>query len=235
MNAFDQIVFVVDPDPMIRETLCDLLHDVTLQAVGFGSAAEYIAFRKPCLPACLILDLELPDIHGLVLQSQLADQEHPPIVFIAGHGDVYSSVRAMKAGAVDFLIKPLCGGDLLRAVRAAIEMDRKALRRRAHLVELQQRFAQLTPREREVLPLVAGGLLNKQAAAELQISEVTLQIHRSRIMHKMRADSLAALVHMAVALGCTSGEGWHETALWAPLARRDSAKSTARSRSRSSR
>ena len=149
------------------------------------------------MPACLILDVELPDINGLDLQSQTADGYHPPIVFITGHGDIPTSVRAIKAGAVDFLTKPFKEADLMRAIDAAIAQDRDARRKRAELAELRQRLSSLTPREREVLPLVVSGLLNKQAAAELGISEVTLQIHRGNIMKKMSAESLAELVRMA--------------------------------------
>jgi FixJ family two-component response regulator len=172
-------------------------------SVTFGSAAEYIGFTKPDVPSCLILDVELPDINGLELQSRMAADPHPQIVFVTGHGDIPSSVRALKAGAVDFLTKPFGESELLGAIDAAIAQDREARRERAHLAVLQDRFAALTPREREVLPLVVSGLLNKQAAAELGISQVTLQIHRGRIMHKMEAESFADLVRMAGALGIT--------------------------------
>ena len=141
--------------------------------------------------------MELPDINGLDLQSQTAQGDHPPIVFITGHGDIPTSVRAMKAGAVDFLAKPFSEADLMRAIHAAIALDREARLKRTELDGLRQRLASLTPREREVLPLVVSGLLNKQAAAELGISEVTLQIHRGKIMQKMGAESLAELVRMA--------------------------------------
>ena len=197
MNPPDQIVFIVDDDRRICESLSELLATFDLHAVTFGSAAEYIAYPKPDVPACLILDVELPDINGLDLQSQTAQGNHPQIVFITGHGDIPSSVRAIKAGAVDFLTKPFREADLMRAIHAAIAQDRDARRKRAELAELRQRLTSLTPREREVLPLIVSGLLNKQAAAELGISEVTIQIHRGKIMHKMRAGSLAELVRMA--------------------------------------
>jgi FixJ family two-component response regulator len=155
---------------------------------------------KPSGPSCLVLDVSLPDINGLDLQSSMARTDHPPIVFISGHGDVPSSVRAMKAGAIDFLTKPWRDEDLLQAVRAALEQDRKQRRNKADMIELEGRLATLTPREREVLPLVARGLLNKQAAAQLGISEVTLQIHRGKVMQKMKAASLADLVRMAAKL-----------------------------------
>ena len=197
MNPNDPIVFIVDDDRRICEALSELLSTFDLHVVTFGSAAEYIAYPKPDVPACLILDVELPDINGLDLQSQTAQGDHPQIVFITGHGDIPTSVRAIKAGAVDFLTKPFKEADLMRAVHAAIAQDRDARRRRAELDELRQRLSSLTPREREVLPLIVSGLLNKQAASKLAISEVTIQIHRSKIMKKMGAGSLAELVRMA--------------------------------------
>jgi FixJ family two-component response regulator len=156
-----------------------------------------MAYPRPGLPACLILDVELPDINGLDFQKQIADGGHPPIVFLTGHGDIPSSVSAIKRGAVDFLTKPFTEADLLAAIQSALETDRIARRERAELETLRNRLASLTPREREVLPLVVSGLLNKQAAAELGISEVTLQIHRSKIMQKMGVASLADLVRSA--------------------------------------
>jgi len=197
--AQDHTVFVVDDDQGIREALTDLLSTFDLNVVAFGSAAEYIAYPKPDLPACLVLDVELPDANGLDMQRQTG-QPQPHIVFITGRGDIPTSVRAMKAGAVDFLTKPLKESDLVRAIHAALTQDRIARRDRAELAELQRRLSRLTPREREVLPLVVSGLLNKQSAAELGISEVTLQIHRGKIMKKLEADSLAELVRMAVRL-----------------------------------
>ena len=197
MDRQDHIVFVVDDDRRICEALSELLSSFDMQVVTFGSAAEYIAYPKPDVPTCLILDVELPDINGLELQSQVAQGNHPQIVFITGHGDIPSSVRAIKAGAVDFLTKPFKEADLMRAVNAALEHDRSSRRKRTELAELRERLSSLTPREREVLPLVVSGLLNKQAAAELGISEITLQIHRGNIMKKMKAGSLPELVRMA--------------------------------------
>lgn len=192
----DHIVFVVDDDRGICDALTDLLSSFDLNVVAFGSAAEYFAYPKPDVPACLVLDVELPDANGLDLQSQ-AGQPHPQIVFITGHGDIPKSVRAIKAGAIDFLTKPLKESELIRAIRAAIAQDETARRERAEVAELHRRLSCLTPREREVLPLVVSGFLNKQAAAELGISEITIQIHRGKIMRKMEADSLAELVRMA--------------------------------------
>jgi FixJ family two-component response regulator len=195
---YEHIVFVVDDDERVREGLAELLASHDMHALVFGSASEYLAAGKPDLPACLILDIELPDINGLDFQRQLAAENHPPpIVFITGHGTIPSSVRAIKHGAVDFLPKPFTDTDLMAAIRVAIAQDRETRAADAEMSILRQRYGALTPREREVLPLVVSGLLNKQAAAELGISEVTLQIHRRNVMHKMQAGSLAALVRLA--------------------------------------
>ena len=209
-NLQDDIVYIVDDDRRIRQSLCELLSAVDLRTVAFSTAAEYITHAKPDAPACLILDVELPDINGLDLQSQIAQGIHPPIVFITGHGDIPASVRAIKAGAIDFLTKPFKEDDLLRAIHTAIAQDREARRTRADLAELKQRLGSLTPREHEVLPLVVSGLLNKQAAAKLGISETTLQIHRGNIMKKMGAASLADLVRMAGTLEIPIGHSRHE-------------------------
>lgn len=197
MTTDDHIVFVVDDDARIREALGELLESHGLCAIAFGSAGEYVSAKKPEVPACLILDVELPDINGLELQKQIAEGDHPPIVFITGHGDIPSTVRAIKHGAVDFLTKPFSDSDLMAAVTAAIAQDRQNRSQRAELGVLKQRYLDLTPRERDVLPLVVSGLLNKQAAAELGISEATLEIHRRNVMHKMAAPSLADLVRIA--------------------------------------
>jgi FixJ family two-component response regulator len=197
MTANDHIVFIVDDDERIREALTELLESHGMRAISFGSAGEYVKERKSPSPACLILDVELPDINGLELQRQIAEGDHPPIVFITGHGDIPSSVRAIKDGAVDFLTKPFSDSDLMAAVNIAITQDRQRRSERAELGLLRERYLELTLREREVLPLVVSGLLNKQAAAELGISEVTLQIHRRNVMQKMAAASLADLVRIA--------------------------------------
>jgi FixJ family two-component response regulator len=197
VTAEEHIVFIVDDDHRMREALCELLMSMDLPALAFGSAAEYVASPKPDVPACLVLDVELPDINGLEFQKQIVDGDHPPIVFITGHGDIPSSVRAIKGGAIDFLTKPFSESDLIEAINKAIGQDRASRSDRADLAKLQQRLSSLTPREREVMPLVVSGLLNKQAAAELGISEITLQIHRSKIMQKMKAASLADLVRIA--------------------------------------
>jgi FixJ family two-component response regulator len=197
MSPRDEIVFVVDDDARVREALGELLASLGWRSETFATAADYVAYAKPDLPACLILDVELPDINGLEFQTQLSRGVHPPIVFITGHGDIPSSVRAMQGGAVNFLTKPVGESELIAAVQAAIERDRIQRSTRAELAELSGRLAGLTRREREVLPLVVSGLLNKQAAAELGISEITIEVHRSKIMQKMRAASLPDLVRIA--------------------------------------
>jgi FixJ family two-component response regulator len=195
--ASDHIVLIVDDDRGIRESLTTLLLSYDLHAVALGSAAAYLAYPPPDVPACLILDVELPDMNGLELQSRMAEGSHPHVVFVTGHGDIPSSVRAIKAGAVDFLTKPFTESDLMRAIDVALALNRDARRKSAELDELRRCLSTLTPREREVLSLIASGLLNKQAAAHLGISEVTIQIHRGHVMKKMKAESLADLVRKA--------------------------------------
>src|SRR3984893_4366429 len=171
MGARDYIVYVVDDDIRMCEALHELFASLDVPSVTFGSVASYVQYAKPDMPACLILDVELPDVNGLDFQRQLGDAYHPPIVFITGHGDIPSSVRAIKDGAIDFLVKPFSQQDLTAAVDAALAHDRHARLERAELGRLQHRYSSLTPRESQVLPLVVSGLLNKQAAAELGISE----------------------------------------------------------------
>jgi FixJ family two-component response regulator len=206
MSTTESLVYVVDDDPRVREAVQDLLFSCGLEVVGFGSAADYMQHEKPDRPACLILDIELPGINGLDLQRRLAGTRHPPIVFITGYGDVPSSVRAMKAGAVDFLPKPFSPQQLLAAVDAAVGLDRQRRAAESELKAVRSRYDLLTPRERDVLPLIVAGFLNKQAAAELGISEVTLQIHRRNIMRKMAARSVSNLVRLSLKLGIPVGE-----------------------------
>jgi FixJ family two-component response regulator len=201
MNSERPVVFVLDDDPSVREALFSLLRSAGLQVSVFESAAEFLQAKMPDSPACLVLDLQLPDISGLELQRELAKANGPPIVFISGHADISSSVRAMKAGAIEFLPKPFSDQELLTAVQSAIVQDQGARRTRSELADLQKSYALLSTREREVLPLVVDGLTNKQSAAKLGIAEITLQVHRAQIMRKMRAQSVPELVRMAGKLG----------------------------------
>jgi len=201
MSSESPIVFVVDDDSRVREALSSLVASIGLEVAVFESAQEFLKSEKPDSPACLVLDLELPGTSGLELQRQLATGDGPPIIFITGHGDIPSSVRAMKAGAIEFLPKPFGEQELLHAIDAAITLDRKARQERSELTELQKHYALLTPRERQVLPFVVAGLANKQTAGELGTSEITIGVHRGQIMRKMAAHSLAELVRMADKLG----------------------------------
>jgi FixJ family two-component response regulator len=198
------MVFVVDDDVRVRNALSSLLASAGLDVAVFGSATEFLDADKPETPACLVLDLELPDINGLELQKGLAERHAPPIVFITGHGDVPSSVKAMKAGAIEFLSKPFGDDELLRAIDAAIAVDRAERLKRSERGELLQRYDRLTPREREVLTFVVAGFANKQTAGELGTSEITIGVHRGQIMRKMGARSLAELVRLADRLGVPS-------------------------------
>ena len=207
MNSDSPFVFVVDDDHRVREALSSLISSVGLRVAVFGSAAEFLEYEKPDAPACLVLDLQLPGSTGLELQQQVVGGEAPPIVFISGHGDVPSSVRAMKAGAIEFLSKPFDEQELLQAIHAAIDQDRIARQKRSELAELQRHHDLLTPREREVLPFVVAGFANKQTAADLGTSEITIGVHRGQIMRKMGAKSLAELVRMADKLGIARAAG----------------------------
>ena len=197
MTTEKPIVLIVDDDPSVREALSELLESHGVRVASYASAGDYARAGRPEAPACLLLDIELPDINGLELQAQLAGTNHPPIVFITGHGDIPSSVRAIKHGAVDFLTKPFSEEALMAALDAAFAQDRHLRAERADLERLTARHATLTPREREVLPLIVSGLLNKQAAAALELSEVTFQLHRRNVLRKMGAASLADLVRIA--------------------------------------
>jgi FixJ family two-component response regulator len=196
------IVFVIDDDASLRNALTNLFRSVGLRAEVFASAPELLQSKLPDVPSCLVLDVRLPGLSGLDFQAELSKANiHIPIIFMTGHGDIPMTVRAMKAGAVDFLTKPFRDQDMLDAVAAAIERDRERRKEEKVLSEVRSRFASLTPREQEVLALVASGLMNKQIAAEIALAEITVKIHRGNIMKKMSARSLADLVRMAELLG----------------------------------
>jgi len=201
MSSDRSTVYVVDNDSRIREALSALLSSVGYDVMTFSSAGEYLAFQRPDVSACLVLDLDLPGMNGLELQKQLADAGGPPIVFLTGYGDIPATVKAMKAGATEFLSKPFEEEDLLRAIDSAIRIDGEIRLKNTELNAIKKRYASLTPREREVLPFVVSGLLNKQTAWELGTSDITIRIHRGQIMKKMEAQSLADLVRMAAKLG----------------------------------
>ena len=196
------IVFVVDDDPSVRRAIKVLLESIGLAVELFGSAKEFLLGRPADRPSCLVLDIRLPGVSGLDFQRQLAEAKiNIPIIFISAHGDVPMTVRAMKAGAIEFLTKPFREQDLLDAVQVALERDRARRQREADIATLRERFESLTPREREVLPWVVSGLLSKQIADAIGTSEASVKVHRSQLMRKMAADSVADLVRMAEKMG----------------------------------
>jgi FixJ family two-component response regulator len=197
-TASPATVFVVDDDASMREALCRLMRSVDLHVEAFSSAGQFLGHQMPNTPACLVLDVRLPDFSGLELQQKLsASNKRVPIIFITGHGDIPMTVRAMKAGAIEFLTKPFRDQDLLDAVQSAIAKDRLAIQRRAETLRLESRFARLTAREKEVMALVVKGRLNKQIAAELGTSDITVKIHRAQVMQKMEVESVPDLVRIA--------------------------------------
>jgi FixJ family two-component response regulator len=201
------IVFVVDDDASVRDALSSLFRSVGLQVELFGSAAEFLRRKPSDVPSCLVLDIRLPGMSGLDFQAQLAAANiQIPIIIMTGHGDIPMSVRAMKAGASDFLAKPFRDQDMLDAVAAAIRRDRQARDSERAVSSLRASYEQLTTREREVMALVTAGLMNKRAAAELGLSEITVKIHRGHVMKKMNAKSLADLVRMAESLGLSQAK-----------------------------
>lgn len=202
------IVFVVDDDLSVREALSSLIRSVGLRVQTFASAKEFLAFERPQATACLVLDVRMPGLNGLELQRELSVGERPlPIVFITGHGDIPMTVRAMKAGAVDFLSKPFREQELLDAIAHSLERDGAARQQRAELAEIQARYDTLTSREREVVALVVRGMRNKETAAALGITEVTVKVHRHNIMEKMGARSLPGLTGMVERLQPSEGGG----------------------------
>jgi FixJ family two-component response regulator len=205
MNETAPIVFVVDDDPAVCVAVKRLIRSVGIEVQTFNSAQEFLESKRADVPGCLVLDVRLPDLSGLDLQQELVTANIDlPIIFVTGHGDIPMSVRAMKAGAVEFLTKPYREQDLLEAIQHGIRQHRTKRDQRAEIIELQRRYELLTLREREVFPLVAGGLLNKQVGAQLGASEKTIKVHRGQVMQKMKADSLAELIRMAERLKITS-------------------------------
>jgi FixJ family two-component response regulator len=200
LNVEQSIIYLVDDDKRIRESLTAMLTSAGHHVITFESATAYLSFPKPDVPACLILDLQLPGMNGLELQQELASTGGPPIIFLTAHGDILSSVKAMKAGAAEFLLKPFNSAELISAVKSAIRKDREVRSEKIELRSIQKKYQSLTPRERDVLPFVVSGLVNKQTADRLGVSEVTIRLHRAQIMRKMEAGSFADLVRMAARL-----------------------------------
>jgi FixJ family two-component response regulator len=208
MSEEQPVVFVIDDDQSVRDALAGLLRSVGLEVQSFGSTQEFLQSTRPDAPGCLVLDVRLPGRSGLDFQRELAESSmHMPIVFITGHGDIPMSVRAMKAGAIEFLTKPFHDQELLDAIQLGIERDRARRRDAATVAALRQRFDSLTPREREIMALVAAGRLNKQIAGDIEVSEITVKVHRGQVMRKMQAKSLAELVRMTDQLGVSPRQG----------------------------
>lgn len=198
MSADQPVVVIIDDDPDIRNALQGLLETVDLQATLFATASEFLASKRPRCPCCIVVDVRLPGLSGLDFQQELARENNPiPVIFITGHGDIPMSVRAMKAGAVEFLTKPLRDQDLLDAIQAALRRDRARLEAERQVADLRTRHEALTARERQVMALLVARRVNKQIAAEIAISEVTVRLHRGQIMRKMGASSLADLIRLA--------------------------------------
>ena len=207
MSEEKPIVFVIDDDPSVRDALSGLFRSVALDARTFGSTQDFLHAKRPDAPACIVLDVKLPGLSGLDFQNELVRSGiHLPVVFITGHGDIPMSVRAIKAGAVEFLTKPFRYQDLLKAIHFGIERDRKRRQDATNVAGLRDRFASLTPREREIMAHVVTGRPNKQIAASFGLSEITIKVHRSHIMQKMGAGSLVGLVRMADKLGDPAGK-----------------------------
>lgn len=214
MTQRQPVIFVVDDDVLVRDRVKGLVRSVGCEARGFASAEEFLSSEHPEAPRCLVLDIRLPGASGLDLQRHLLQENiRIPIVFITGYGDIRMSVEAMKAGAIDFLTKPFRDQDLLDAIQQAIECDRIARRQQSENAELQKRFDRLTSRERQVLALLVQGFVNKQIGHALRITEPTVKLHRSRLMHKLGADSVATLVWMFGKLGLAGGKQLSPNAL----------------------
>jgi FixJ family two-component response regulator len=206
-RADQAIVYVVDDEPSIRNSTKELAESVGLRVQTFATAQDFLRSERPDVPGCLVLDVRLPGLSGLDLQRELGKMNNPvPIIFITGHGDIPMTVKAMKAGAVDFLAKPFRHQDLLDAIAHALERDREGRRQRSELAEARGRYESLTPREREVMAFLVKGMLNKQVAAELAMTEPTVKFHRAHVMQKMKADSMAGLVRIAERLASHGDE-----------------------------